>query len=93
GEAHSCGVTAAGAVYCWGRNSHGELGDGTTTEHNVPTLVSGSLVFRSVSAGDQHTCGVTTTNLTYCWGDNQFGQLGDGTTTARLIPTRVAFQP
>ena len=37
---HTCGVTTSGAVYCWGDNFAGELGDGTTTQRLVPTLVA-----------------------------------------------------
>src|SRR2546423_5223462 len=35
---HTCGVTMRGALYCWGANGFGQLGDGTTTERHVPTL-------------------------------------------------------
>ena len=37
---HTCGVTTSGAVYCWGDNFAGELGDGTTTQRLVPTAVA-----------------------------------------------------
>src|SRR6266567_3851526 len=40
GRRHSCGVTSAGAAYCWGENVYGHLGDGTTTQRLVPTLVA-----------------------------------------------------
>jgi len=89
GVSHSCAVTPAHAVYCWGSNAKGGLGDGTTVQRNAPTLVDGSLHFQHVSAGDQHTCGISTDNAVYCWGRNIFGELGDGTTIDRLTPTRV----
>src|SRR3989441_9725566 len=38
---HTCGVTATGAAYCWGLNSHGQVGDGSTTNQSSPALVAG----------------------------------------------------
>jgi alpha-tubulin suppressor-like RCC1 family protein len=81
GNHHSCGITAAGAAYCWGRNVDGALGDGTTTDRDAPTPVTGGLSFAAVSAGSDFSCGVTTAGAGYCWGLNNVGQLGDGTTT------------
>ena len=89
GYTHSCGVTAAGAAYCWGYNEYGALGDGTTTNRLTPGLVAGGVSFAAVSAGDFHNCGVTAAGAVYCWGDNSSGQLGDGTTTTRLSPVLV----
>ena len=39
--AHSCALTSAGTVKCWGRNEFGELGDGTKTERHRPVGVIG----------------------------------------------------
>src|SRR6266702_2374744 len=86
---HTCGVTTGGAVYCWGDNFFGQLGDGTTAGRTTPVPVAGGLRFAAVSAGSFHTCGVTTSGAAYCWGDNQNGLLGDGTTDRRAMPAPV----
>jgi alpha-tubulin suppressor-like RCC1 family protein len=89
----TCGVTTAGAAYCWGDNSAGELGNGTTDPINpttTPGPVSGGLTFASVSAGNGFACGVTTGGAAYCWGANGDGALGNGTTTASTTPVAVS---
>jgi hypothetical protein len=87
GGAHSCGVKTDGTAWCWGYNSSGRLGDGTTTDRASPTQVPGS--WSSLTAGYWHSCGVKPDGTAWCWGDNGYGQLGDGTTTDRSTPTPV----
>jgi serine/threonine-protein kinase len=80
----------SGHAYCWGRNTHGQLGDGTTNDRLVPTRVSGSISFASIDADNQITCGSEAeTGRGYCWGQNSEGQIGDGTKTDRLAPAIV----
>jgi alpha-tubulin suppressor-like RCC1 family protein len=79
----SCGLSTAGAVYCWGLSPV----DGSPL--NTPQLVSGTMVFDSLSVGG-HLCGLTNTGTAYCWGSNGWGQLGDGTMIPRSTPTPVA---
>ncbi|HEV2085429.1 MAG TPA: hypothetical protein VGR09_10120 [Gemmatimonadales bacterium] len=86
---HTCGVTMDNRAYCWGQNSEGQLGDGTTTQRLRPVAVAGTLRFHQISAGFSSTCGVTTDYRAYCWGVNDLGELGDGTTTQRLRPVPV----
>ncbi len=109
GESHTCGLTLAGEIWCWGSNEHGQLGNqvlgaGNPGSHSAsPVLVSAQgLVFIAVSAGDQHTCGITQDHRALCWGDNQYGQLGDNrehetpstpTFLPRWQPRAVKFQP
>jgi alpha-tubulin suppressor-like RCC1 family protein len=93
GEAHTCAVTTAGEGYCWGSNSGGRLGVGTTDPQSlVPAAVAGGLVFKSIDVGD-HSCGVTTANAVYCWGPGGSGRLGNGSTSNQLAPTAIAPFP
>ena len=90
GTYHTCAVTSAGAVKCWGSNPDGRLGDGTTITRNVPTQVSGlTSGVIAVSAGHEHTCALTEEGSVLCWGYNGYGRLGDGTFATRLVPTQV----
>ncbi|HET9707582.1 MAG TPA: hypothetical protein VFP39_04705 [Gemmatimonadales bacterium] len=94
GGDHTCALTAAGDAWCWGDNSHGQLGiDTIGGSSQTPALVVNGLKFASISAGGAHTCGVTLDHVIYCWGANGSGQLGDGTQTDRDGPTRVAESP
>jgi alpha-tubulin suppressor-like RCC1 family protein len=69
GGSHTCGVTSYGQAFCWGQNSFGELGKGSTGDSSsVPVPVSAGLTFTSVSAGLNHTCGVTKGGQALCWG-------------------------
>jgi alpha-tubulin suppressor-like RCC1 family protein len=89
-----CALSSAGAVYCWGYNADGELGDSSTTQSDVPVAVSTSGVLSGktitqVSAGLEDACALASTGAAYCWGDNATGQLGNSSTTSSSVPVAV----
>ena len=86
----ACGLTSAGEAWCWGHNTNGQLGTGTTLATSSPVRVSGDLRFVQLALGQSSTCGLTPIGEIYCWGNNTNGQLGDGTTAPSLVPIRVA---
>lgn len=84
GEAHTCMYGSLNtSVQCWGDNTFGQLGDGTTDNRFEPTKVPvGITPIVSISAGDAHTCfvgnGGGSTAVAQCWGRQLYGRLGDG---------------
>ncbi len=85
---YACAIVN-GTVKCWGVNSYGQIGDGTTTDHSLPTQVSGFILGAAqIGTGVNHSCGIKE-NKIWCWGLNTYGQLGNGTTTDSTTPTMV----
>jgi alpha-tubulin suppressor-like RCC1 family protein len=94
GSTHTC-AEVDGSLWCWGGNTHGQLGVGDTMLRSsavAPTTVPGAASL--VTAGGSHTCAITSpTGYTYCWGENGSGQLGDGSTVDRWtpVPLQVSY--
>lgn len=89
GSYHTCALMNTGGLKCWGYNTKGQLGDGTTISRSLPVDVSGLISGTSaVAAGYLHSCAVVGSGV-LCWGDNTDGQLGDGTTTRRTNPVHA----
>ena len=95
GSDHACAVTTDDQVYCWGRNSNGELGNGSTADSNVPVAVSmpGTLAGKTIkrlSGGSYRTCAIAYDNQVYCWGNNDHGQFGNNSTTSSRTPVATS---
>jgi hypothetical protein len=63
-----CGTSSTAELWCWGDNSVGQLGNGTTLPRFLPVRSGRSLSLASVSIGSSFSCGVTPTGAAYCWG-------------------------
>jgi len=87
GIRHACGLTTAGAAYCWGE--YGLLGTGELAGSLAPVAVAGGHTFTVISSGGGHSCALTPTGDAYCWGNNVYGELGNGVTTGGLAPVLV----
>ena len=80
-----------GAVWCWGYNPYGQLGNGTTTDSPVPVAVVGlpASSISAINAGSAHTCALKDGGV-WCWGFNFYGQLGNGSTAfSERVPVAV----
>lgn len=90
GGAFSCALTPDGAVYCWGLNGSGQLGDGTRNQSDRPVRVAGiDGGATDIAVGTFHACAIVR-GRAECWGDNSSGQLGSGSTNIdELRPTLV----
>ena len=90
GYQHTCAALADGTVQCWGANSNGQLGNGTTSASSTPIAVNGIGPAVMVSAGRNYTCAVLADRTLRCWGGNTSGQLGNGTNIDSMTPVTVS---
>jgi alpha-tubulin suppressor-like RCC1 family protein len=90
GYDHVCARRVDGSVVCWGYNSYGELGDGTTNRSAVPRIVAG-LTSAAITAGKYHVCSLDPTGAVSCWGYNTEGELCNGGNANRGTPGTVIY--
>jgi len=93
GYNHTCAIVQSGAALCWGANSAGQLGDGTTVDRAEPVSVRDLLDVTDLAGGAFHSCARTADRNVFCWGLNESGQLGDGTSTPHSLPAPILEQP
>jgi alpha-tubulin suppressor-like RCC1 family protein len=91
----TCALSTTGAVYCWGFNADGELGNNSTTNSSVPVAVTTSGVLSGVTVtqitadSGFNACALGSNGAAYCWGKNSDGQLGNNTVTSSSVPVAV----
>jgi alpha-tubulin suppressor-like RCC1 family protein len=94
GRTHSLALCSDGTLAAWGSNGYGQLGNGSTTDRNVPVAVirSGVLSGKTVvalAAGDGHSLALCSDGTLAAWGANGYGQLGNGASADRNLPVAV----
>lgn len=90
GENHTAAIDVNGALWTWGQNSSGQLGNDTRTDSKVPVKVMDNVI--SVSCGTMHTAAIKSDGSLWTWGINVYGQLGTGVDTydtSSNVPVKV----
>ena len=90
GEKSTCVVNSIGSVKCWGDNSFGELGDGSTVNSESPVRVVGLPTAKFVAVGVEFACAITRSKTVWCWGSDTIGQLGTVQRQRMEPPTQVS---
>jgi alpha-tubulin suppressor-like RCC1 family protein len=95
GGDHTCALDTDGRAYCWGSNSQGQLGNGTTADADHPVPVASTRTFTAIAAAGNggiraHTCAIASGGAAWCWGSGLGGELGDGGQTGSPRPVAVA---
>jgi alpha-tubulin suppressor-like RCC1 family protein len=91
GGYQTCGIRLGNTLWCWGDNSYGQLGIGTTTSHTQPQQITrpATAGWAGVTAGGLHACATRKDGTLWCWGGNGSGELGIGTWTSQSRPQQV----
>jgi uncharacterized repeat protein (TIGR02543 family) len=98
GGSHTSVLTSLGRMFTWGRNTYGQLGDGTTTSKYIPIDITSQFnlelneIISSISLGGSYSSALTSSGRVFMWGGNSVGQLGDGTTEDKYSPTEITSQ-
>ena len=90
----SCAIANNGKVYCWGTGIYAQIGNGASTNVNVPTSVvmpSGVESFSALSTNSKFTCAIANNGKIYCWGIGANGRIGNGTNNDVNVPTSVTM--
>ena len=91
----SIALSMDGKVFSWGWNQNGDLGNGNSSDVNIPVAVKTegtpmkSKTISQISSGGIHNLALSMDGKVYAWGDNNNGQLGDGTTNNSNVPVAV----
>lgn len=86
GAEHSCILMSSGSVWCWGRNDHGQVGDGRLASRFAPVQVAGISDAIAIATGTWQSCARRRNGAVVCWGKNDYCALGFETANDFAIP-------
>lgn len=87
--ASTCATRTDDSLWCWGYNSDGQLGDGSTTDANTPRRVAAGRAWASVSVADFHACAIARAGSLWCWGSKGVNNLGGAVPEGSSVPALV----
>jgi alpha-tubulin suppressor-like RCC1 family protein len=86
---YAVGLKTDGTLWAAGHNTHGQLGDNTTTTRTSFVKIGTDTDWKSIATGYYTTYAIKNNGTLWAWGNNQYGQVGDGTNTHRYVPTQI----
>ena len=89
GDTHTCALGSDQMVRCWGKNSNGQLGNGTTDGALAPVTVTGISDAIDIAASTTNSCALRANGTVSCWGLNNYGGLGVPGSPNSTTPTLV----
>jgi hypothetical protein len=89
--ATTCAIGADGSRWCWGDNTFGQVGDGTTSARSQPQPVLAGTTWLAVDV-DGHTCAVRSDHSLWCWGAGSHGELGGSPVTGEATPRQLGTE-
>lgn len=98
GDYHSSAITSEGRLFTWGKNTNGQLGDGTIVNSSVPINITAQFslavgeTITSACHGASHSSAIISNGKMFTWGNNSNGQLGYVSASDVLVPTIVPFK-
>ncbi|MFH2010918.1 MAG: hypothetical protein ABI333_30240 [bacterium] len=90
GSDYTCAALGDGSAWCWGNNTYGALGDGTTQSSSLPVQVSELNDVSNISVASTHACALLDDGSVWCWGKNDNDQLGYEGPGYSASPVKVA---
>ena len=90
GDFFSCRAFDSGSAKCWGANTNGQLGVGSTTNAAKAASVKSLSNVAAVTTGGSHACAVLEAGTVKCWGKNANGQIGNNSTTDAKTPVAIS---